>query len=433
MPISRPSRCCWRSAAGWILGDALPGLAWAGIFIATAGVIWAALPEDKGLAAFRGEDAAGGLRRAQRRAVRPFLAGVPRGDPHARRRKPVDGCAACDDVRPDRCNRRCCSAGCGLQDRKAIGATFRAVEAQPRARASPAWSRPSCWFTGFALTRGGQCPHARLDRNAAGGVPQPPGFGQASRPRANGPACRWWCWGSRRCCSPRFDGVQVAGSKRAALRRARMRKCSLIGLLGWWRWPAGMFASPWMAMDTLRDAARENDREALEQNIDFPALRASVKAEMYGQIEAEARRRGDNRRARQHRVELCQGLRRWHGRCGDHSRRDVGDAGHRQPDPPRAGHRSGEGNRLARPLGQLRHLRAVPEGKDGKVHPSLMFKRNGVVVEACGDRHSGRLRRRFGVGVVFPAPFSFGSLILPHPPPLCMFFQTLDRGPSKDG
>lgn len=39
----------------WLLDDVLPPLAWLGILLATAGVIWAALPEGKGMAALRGE------------------------------------------------------------------------------------------------------------------------------------------------------------------------------------------------------------------------------------------------------------------------------------------------------------------------------------------------------------------------------------------
>ena len=41
---------------GWLLlGDRLPGLAWGGIVIATAGVIWSALPKGTTLASMRGE------------------------------------------------------------------------------------------------------------------------------------------------------------------------------------------------------------------------------------------------------------------------------------------------------------------------------------------------------------------------------------------
>jgi drug/metabolite transporter (DMT)-like permease len=39
----------------WLLGDALPPLAWLGIMLATIGVIWAALPRGSGIAAMRGE------------------------------------------------------------------------------------------------------------------------------------------------------------------------------------------------------------------------------------------------------------------------------------------------------------------------------------------------------------------------------------------
>ncbi|KPL67119.1 hypothetical protein SZ64_02805 [Erythrobacter sp. SG61-1L] len=41
----------------WLLGDRLPLGAWAGILIATLGVLWAAVPRGGGLAAFRGEAA----------------------------------------------------------------------------------------------------------------------------------------------------------------------------------------------------------------------------------------------------------------------------------------------------------------------------------------------------------------------------------------
>ncbi|WP_336980167.1 EamA family transporter [Altererythrobacter fulvus] len=41
----------------WLLGDRLPLGAWAGILIATFGVLWAAVPRGGGLAAFRGEAA----------------------------------------------------------------------------------------------------------------------------------------------------------------------------------------------------------------------------------------------------------------------------------------------------------------------------------------------------------------------------------------
>lgn len=39
----------------WLLGDSLPPLTWAGIMLATAGVVWAAVPRGGGLAGLRGE------------------------------------------------------------------------------------------------------------------------------------------------------------------------------------------------------------------------------------------------------------------------------------------------------------------------------------------------------------------------------------------
>jgi drug/metabolite transporter (DMT)-like permease len=39
----------------WLLGDALPRLAWIGIVLATLGVIWSAMPRDNGVATLRGE------------------------------------------------------------------------------------------------------------------------------------------------------------------------------------------------------------------------------------------------------------------------------------------------------------------------------------------------------------------------------------------
>ncbi|MBU1605798.1 MAG: DUF2939 domain-containing protein [Alphaproteobacteria bacterium] len=54
---------------------------------------------------------------------------------------------------------------------------------------------------------------------------------------------------------------------------------------------AWYFASPGYAMSELRDAASEGDADALEDNIDFPAVRESLKsqlkAEMMAQIASE--------------------------------------------------------------------------------------------------------------------------------------------------
>jgi len=69
-----------------------------------------------------------------------------------------------------------------------------------------------------------------------------------------------------------------------------MRKYILIGLALLTVFAGWQIASPWMAMDTLRDAAREGDCETLEDSIDFPALRESVKGELYQRIDIE---RGD--------------------------------------------------------------------------------------------------------------------------------------------
>jgi hypothetical protein len=51
---------------------------------------------------------------------------------------------------------------------------------------------------------------------------------------------------------------------------------ALISLLaaGWW------FGSPWWTLWRMREAARAGDSEALAGYIDFPALRASTRAEL---------------------------------------------------------------------------------------------------------------------------------------------------------
>ena len=48
---------------------------------------------------------------------------------------------------------------------------------------------------------------------------------------------------------------------------------------GWW------YASPLMALDGLRDAAQSGDQTDLEQRVDFPALRSSVKEQLRGVVE----------------------------------------------------------------------------------------------------------------------------------------------------
>ena len=49
------------------------------------------------------------------------------------------------------------------------------------------------------------------------------------------------------------------------------------------------FASPWLAMKGLSDAAQAGDTAELEQRVDFPALRASVSDQI---SEATRRRQG---------------------------------------------------------------------------------------------------------------------------------------------
>ncbi|MFB0613295.1 DUF2939 domain-containing protein [Aurantiacibacter poecillastricola] len=56
-----------------------------------------------------------------------------------------------------------------------------------------------------------------------------------------------------------------------------------IALGGWY------FASPWLAMKGLSDAARAGDTAELEERVDFPALRASVSDQI---SEATRRREG---------------------------------------------------------------------------------------------------------------------------------------------
>lgn len=66
-----------------------------------------------------------------------------------------------------------------------------------------------------------------------------------------------------------------------------MRKLIVIVVVVACALAAWLVISPWMAMGELRDAAREGDKAALEQQIDFPALRESVKGELLAQVRAE--------------------------------------------------------------------------------------------------------------------------------------------------
>jgi hypothetical protein len=156
-----------------------------------------------------------------------------------------------------------------------------------------------------------------------------------------------------------------------------MRKLVLIGLVGLAALAGWQIASPWMAMDTLRDAARENDREGLEQNIDFPALRQSVKSEMYDQIETEARRRGDDDVLASIGTNFAKGF--------------VDGTVDAVITPGGMSAMLVTGNLVPREKGtdaareidwgvrwvSFNSFHAVPESKDGKPHPSLIFRRDG--------------------------------------------------------
>lgn len=52
------------------------------------------------------------------------------------------------------------------------------------------------------------------------------------------------------------------------------------------------FASPWLAMKGVADAAMEGDSAALEERVDFEALRASVREQVADAVEAEQGRGG---------------------------------------------------------------------------------------------------------------------------------------------
>lgn len=61
-----------------------------------------------------------------------------------------------------------------------------------------------------------------------------------------------------------------------------------IGLAGWY------FASPSMAMNSLRSAAIEGDREELKERVDFPALRESLKEQVRAHMVAEMAKEKDS-------------------------------------------------------------------------------------------------------------------------------------------
>jgi hypothetical protein len=88
------------------------------------------------------------------------------------------------------------------------------------------------------------------------------------------------------------DGGQVEWpSSRATLRRgrrghpSRTRTLWLIPLALLFGW---LYASPYLAVHSLRQAALDGDAESLREAVDFPALRASLKEELGGQLSKDA-------------------------------------------------------------------------------------------------------------------------------------------------
>ncbi len=73
-----------------------------------------------------------------------------------------------------------------------------------------------------------------------------------------------------------------------------MRKWIIITLLALCVAAGWIFASPWLAMQGLRNAALGRDADALEQRVDFPAVRESLKGQLQQQVAREARQRGDD-------------------------------------------------------------------------------------------------------------------------------------------
>lgn len=136
---------------GWlVLGDVLPGLAWAGIFIATAGVFWASLPEEKGLKALLGEGTPAGL---------GILSGALFGLSSLAFRASI---LTLEGASPWMAALHVMMLALVVQsvlmlgwmwiaDRKAIGATFRLWKPSVGAGATGMLAT-LFWFTGFALT-----------------------------------------------------------------------------------------------------------------------------------------------------------------------------------------------------------------------------------------------------------------------------------------
>lgn len=63
----------------------------------------------------------------------------------------------------------------------------------------------------------------------------------------------------------------------------------VVGLTAVW-----YFASPAYAMSQLRDAAMEGDADELEEHIDFPAVRESVKGQMQAMMMAEMQKQAED-------------------------------------------------------------------------------------------------------------------------------------------
>lgn len=164
-----------------------------------------------------------------------------------------------------------------------------------------------------------------------------------------------------------------------------MRKPVMIGLVVLALTAAGWQAiSPWMAMDSLRDAAREGDRQALEQSIDFPALRASVKSEMYEQVEAEVRRNGDDESLAGIAAKFAKGF--IDGTVdavitpnGMSAMLVTGSL-----IPPQQGPDAAKEIDWEVKWDSLGTFRAVPDSKDGQAQPALIFKRDGLGWKLAG-------------------------------------------------
>jgi hypothetical protein len=57
---------------------------------------------------------------------------------------------------------------------------------------------------------------------------------------------------------------------------------------------ATSFASPWWTLHRLRSAVERHDTDAVSAQVDFPALRDSVKSQLLASLSRDARSAGDN-------------------------------------------------------------------------------------------------------------------------------------------